>query len=178
VDPSGSGDSRSLLDNFSHPRLSVQHRKACANHAGGSPEKARPWFEIRDLVLKTLRDSEGRRMLLTDLVQTVRAVPAIKADFIEDTPRMMASMGIGNIDLRGEKIWYGLSPLMHGDFDRKDYLSTFGRTLCPKPSRRFSHSTYWHCGQFSCAVGGCQTLEHMRANCSRSSEHIATLAPL
>jgi hypothetical protein len=27
-------------------------------------------------------------------------------------------------------------------------------------------------------VGGCQTLEHMRANCSRSSEHISTRAPL
>jgi len=104
-------------------------------NAGGSPEKARPWFEIRDLVLKTLRDSEGRRMLLTDLVQTVRGIPAIKADFIEDTLRMMASMGVGSIDVRGEKIWYGLSPLIHGDFDRKDYLSTFSDELLAQSNR-------------------------------------------
>src|SRR6202023_172778 len=25
----------------------------------------------------------------------------------------------------------------------------FGRSPRPKQSRRFSHSTYWHCGQFS-----------------------------
>ena len=67
-------------------------------NAGGSPDKARPWFEIRDLVLKTSRDSDGRRTLLTDLVQTVRGGAMRLRQTLSDTLRMMASMGVGCID--------------------------------------------------------------------------------
>jgi hypothetical protein len=108
-------------------------------NAGSSLAKATvdagPWLVIRDVVLKIIRDSDGRRIRLTELVQTARGIPGIKIDFIEDTLRMMASMGVGSLDVREEKIWYGLSPIVHGDFDRKDYLSTFSDELLAQSNR-------------------------------------------
>jgi hypothetical protein len=88
-----------------------------------------PWFKIRESVLRILRNSTGRRYLLPELIQTLRGIPRLEKDFIEDTLRMMDSMGLGSVQVSGDKIWYGLAPLVHGSFDRKDYLSSFSDQL-------------------------------------------------
>ncbi len=88
-----------------------------------------PWLKIQETVLLILRDSTGRRRLLPELIQTVRGNPELEKDLIEDTLRMMDSMGSGSVHVSGDKIWYGLAPLVHGFFDRIDYLSRFSDQL-------------------------------------------------
>lgn len=42
---------------------------------------------------------------------------------------MMDSMGSGSVHVSGDKIWYGLAPIVHGFFDGIDYLSRFSDQL-------------------------------------------------
>jgi Domain of unknown function (DUF6602) len=92
-----------------------------------------PWIKIWDAVLKILRDSPGRRQLLPELIQAVRDIPGLEKNLIEDTLRMMASMGSGSVS--ADRTWYELAELVHNDFNRKDYLSRFSEELLAQSTK-------------------------------------------
>jgi hypothetical protein len=94
-----------------------------------SADAGEPWTRIWNAALKILSQSPGRRKLLPELIQAVSDFPGIEKDLIEDTLRMMVSMGSGSAEISGEKTWYRLHQFVHEFYDRIDYLSSLSEEL-------------------------------------------------
>jgi hypothetical protein len=94
-----------------------------------SADAGEPWTRIWNAALKILSQSPGRRKLLPELILAVSDLPGIEKDLIEDTLRMMVSMGSGSVDVNGDKIWYRLHQFVHEFYDRRDYLSSLSEEL-------------------------------------------------
>jgi hypothetical protein len=62
-------------------------------------------------------------------------LPEVETDLIEDVLRMMHSMGLGHVEINGDKIRYGLGSLVHDLYERKDYLSRFSDELLSKSAQ-------------------------------------------
>jgi hypothetical protein len=93
------------------------------------------WFAIRDAALKMLRDAQGRRLRLEHLLVELKARSGIDTERVEDTVRMMSTMGVTEIRRDAGGQWLALTKMIHGHYDRKDYLASFSDELLAKSRR-------------------------------------------
>ncbi|KQT70251.1 hypothetical protein ASG51_14465 [Methylobacterium sp. Leaf465] len=95
-----------------------------------------PYYAIRSAALNILRDTEGRRLPLNQLLQRLGERPDLAQDLIERTLRMMIANGDTDAaNSRAQGILYSLSDRMAGMFARIDYLATFADELLIKSRR-------------------------------------------
>lgn len=84
---------------------------------------------------RQLQKTEGR-MLAVDAMQTMlRAQPGISHDLIDDTLRMMSTMGVTSVKLVGKKPHLLFSNGLEASFKRREYLATFTNELLAKSRR-------------------------------------------
>lgn len=101
----------------------------------GPPLDPSPWFAIRAAALEALRDAERRRLRLEPLLAELKGRSGFDSARVEDTVRMMSSMGTTTIHRDAGGLWLTLSESLRSSYDRKDYLASFSDELLAKSRR-------------------------------------------
>ncbi len=101
----------------------------------GPPAEPAPWHAIAAAVGALLRVADRYRMRLPAVIAELKASPDVDADLVEDTLRMMVSMGSASISVDPGGTWLGVSQIVREAFRRKYYLATFSNELLAKSAR-------------------------------------------
>lgn len=101
----------------------------------GAPVDPTPWLDVRRSVLTLLRGRQGRHMPLEELREQLHRVQGIDPDLIDDTLRMMATMGLAKVNSLAAGLRFELSDLVNEQYDRKSYLVSFSEELLAKSRR-------------------------------------------
>jgi hypothetical protein len=118
-------------------------RHVLIDHSGlgpsrGPPIDAKPWLRIEAATRALMRDSDGYRMALDKLLESLRARTDLDPDLIEDTLKMLVSMGFASVSTVAGKVLYAASEVVSEGLARRKYLAAYSDDLLAK-SRRIDH---------------------------------------
>jgi|GEM_PF-3487626 hypothetical protein len=85
--------------------------------------------------IRQLQKAKGRTLAVDAMQTMLRAQPGISHELIDDTLRMMSTMGITTVKLVGKKPYLLFSNGLDASFKRREYLATFTNELLAKSRR-------------------------------------------
>jgi hypothetical protein len=118
-------------------------RHVLIDHSGLGPSRgpaidAKPWLRIEAATRALLRDSDSYRIELDQLLESLRARTDLDPDLIEDTLKMLVSMGFAAVSTVAGKVLYAAAEFVAEGLARRKYLAAYSDDLLAK-SRRIDH---------------------------------------
>lgn len=106
-----------------------------ATRRGNAERDTKPWRAIATAATAILRDEKNHQIRLDTLIQKLQAKKGLDQDLIEDTLRMLATMGHSKVVVLKNSVDYRLGDLMVGHYERQAYLRSFAHDLIASSQR-------------------------------------------